>query len=434
MPASTGLLFDWRDPGAMDGGRFLADEFVNSQRPDFKPFLEELIGTQQFDDFITKRLYNAADAPDVKFFDQSIEAKKNRSKLKLKKVETPFLHAASAHRDLKQIDAIKPNRKKLPPPPYTYKTWPESLDESFYGVPRPIPGIITAEFDRRSALIAMLKEKHGKVDEARFPGSKNPSAEATAFVLFFITFSQVIGREWTALDKRHVVMFGRGYEESASGSSAAEGPWIPKVNPPWMAGENFSSFHSNFRPKDDTEVFVNNDDIKTDTCCDQDCTTNLCTNIGQVMDPSNFNPWAAVKTMTVNHQEEDKSPFQRSDLANYDACHNERSPKSPLCEETENEIVKARAIAIAQIDLGYYTLKMMHRRNLPSESITYKALIEACGRCGISHRATQLIEMMTQDVSQTFEFVPMCACVCAREYCVLSIQITINLFFLLLFF
>ena len=85
MPSSTGLLSSWRDPGAMDGGRFLADEFVNSQRPDFKPFLEELIGTQQFDDFVTHRLYNAADAPDVKFFDQSIEAKKNRSKLKLKK-------------------------------------------------------------------------------------------------------------------------------------------------------------------------------------------------------------------------------------------------------------------------------------------------------------------------------------------------------------
>jgi hypothetical protein len=414
MPSSTGLLSSWRDPGAMDGGRFLADEFVNSQRPDFKPFLEELIGTQQFDDFVTHRLYNAADAPDVKFFDQSIEAKKNRSKLKLKKVETPFVNAASAHRDLKQIDAIKPNKKNLPPPPYTYKTWPESFDESLYGVPRPIPGIITAEFDRRSALIAQLKEKHGIIDETRFPGSNNPSAEATAFVLFFVTFSQIIGQQWTSLEEQHHAMFGNildragDAESSISGTSASEGPWMPKVNPPWMAGDNFSLLHSNFRPQEKVEVVVQNED-QIDTCCDQDC-TNICTNIGQAIDPSKYNPWAAVKTVSNDRAETldsrestNQNPFQRSDFENYGVQVQqnevERTPKSPMCEETENEIVKARAIAVAQIDLGYNTLRMMRMRKLPTESITYKALIEACGRCGISHRATQLMEMMTQDVS-----------------------------------
>lgn len=40
---------------------------------------------------------------------------------------------------------------------------------------------------------------------------------------------------------------------------------------------------------------------------------------------------------------------------------------------------------------------MMRTRKLVSEAITYKSLIEACGRCGIAHRATQLLEMMTQD-------------------------------------
>jgi pentatricopeptide repeat protein len=49
------------------------------------------------------------------------------------------------------------------------------------------------------------------------------------------------------------------------------------------------------------------------------------------------------------------------------------------------------------LDLGVNTLKMMRIRKLASEAITYKSLIEACGRCGIAHRATQLLEMMTQD-------------------------------------
>ena len=48
-------------------------------------------------------------------------------------------------------------------------------------------------------------------------------------------------------------------------------------------------------------------------------------------------------------------------------------------------------------DLGVNTLKMMRLRKLASEAITYKSLIEACGRCGIAHRAAQLLEMMTQD-------------------------------------
>lgn len=40
---------------------------------------------------------------------------------------------------------------------------------------------------------------------------------------------------------------------------------------------------------------------------------------------------------------------------------------------------------------------MMRHRKLASEAIMYKSLIEACGRCGIAHRAAQLLEMMTQD-------------------------------------
>ena len=202
MPSTpTDVQSSWRGSDTIDSGRFNSAEFVQSQLPDFHPFLDELTMTQMMDDFVTRRMYNAGDAPDIKFFDQSIDAKRNRSKLKLKKKDTPFLHSANAHRDLKQIDAIKPNKANLPPRSrfdtsydmkrgaYTYPTWPESLDNSLYGKPRPIPSIITAEFDRRSALTAMLRSKHGSVEEGRLSGSSNPSPEATAFVLFFVSKS-----------------------------------------------------------------------------------------------------------------------------------------------------------------------------------------------------------------------------------------------------
>ena len=204
MPASpTDQESCWRDSTGpiLDSGRFKSAEFIQAQLPDFHPFLEELTMTQMFDDYVTRRMYNAGDAPDIKFFDQSVDAKKNRSKLTLKKKETPFLHSANAHRELKCVDAIQPNNTNLPLRSrfnttydmkqglYTYPTWPESLDESLYGKPRPIPKMITAEYDRRSALTAMLRAKHGNFEEGRLSGSNNPSPEATAFVLFFVSKS-----------------------------------------------------------------------------------------------------------------------------------------------------------------------------------------------------------------------------------------------------
>ena len=93
---------------------FSTSEFVASSSGEFRPFLEELAMTQQFDDFVTRRMYNASNEADIIFFDQSIDAKKNRSRRKFKKVDTPFLHSASAHRDLKLVQAVEPNAEDLP--------------------------------------------------------------------------------------------------------------------------------------------------------------------------------------------------------------------------------------------------------------------------------------------------------------------------------
>jgi len=273
---------------------------------------------------------------------------------------------------------------------YTYPIWPESFDESLYGKPRPIPKIITAEFDRRSALAAMLRAKHGIAEGGRLPGSNNPSPEATAFVLFFVTFSCTIGKEWTSLEQQRKLLEENMLDQYPDGvsiadSSVSEGPWKPKVNPPWMEGGNyFQSLHSTFRPVDppeniahSNEEIVHNDGPSNDYCA-PDC-TNLC--MGKAIDPSTFigTPWARNNTLPIQSE----GPMLYA--------------KSPSEEEREHEFEKARAIAKAQIDLGYNTLKMMRMRKLPTEPITFKTLIEACSRCGIAHRAQQLMEMMTQD-------------------------------------
>ena len=156
--------------------------------------------TQQFDDFITKRMFNAEKAPDVIFFDQSIEAKSNRSRRKFKKVDTPFLHSANAHRELKLVQAVEPSREGLnlaEGERYSpYQTWPLAFDESKFGTPRPIPKIISAEFDRQSTLRVIFRSQGGD-------GGCNPSPEATAFILFFLTFTKVIGKEFSKVEAKH---------------------------------------------------------------------------------------------------------------------------------------------------------------------------------------------------------------------------------------
>jgi hypothetical protein len=177
-------------------------EFVQSATSEFRPFLEELAMTQQFDDFVSKRMFDAKKAPDVIFFDQSIDAKKNRSRRKFKKVDTPFLHSASAHRDLKTVQAVEPTCEGLPPLPdgekYSpYTTWPVAFDEALFGTPRPIPKIISAEFDRQNALRAMFRSQAGG------DGGRNKSPEGTAFILFFWTFTKVIGKEFSKVEAKH---------------------------------------------------------------------------------------------------------------------------------------------------------------------------------------------------------------------------------------
>ncbi|KAL9180662.1 hypothetical protein ACHAXT_011115 [Thalassiosira profunda] len=282
----------WRGKEGMSRLRFGKDEFVLAAPSEFQPFLEELAITQQFDDFVTRKMHNADDAPDIKFFDQSIDAKKNRSKLRMKKKETPFLVSASAHRDLKQVKAVAPNAEGLPETKrkYLYETWPVGFDESLFGTPRPIPSIISAEFDRRTALRSMLRSKYGIVDDTR--GGRNRSPEATAFVLFFATFTSVIGKEMALVERKH----GVGPDDESSGPGIAR-----------------------------------------------------------------------------------------------------QGSKRQSLTDLGDDMEVARTIAKGQIDLGYHTLSLMRLRKLPPEPIIYKLLIQACGRCQVTHRASGLMEMLARD-------------------------------------
>eukprot|EP00549_Striatella_unipunctata_P022772 CAMPEP_0118707264 /NCGR_PEP_ID=MMETSP0800-20121206/21091_1 /TAXON_ID=210618 ORGANISM="Striatella unipunctata, Strain CCMP2910" /NCGR_SAMPLE_ID=MMETSP0800 /ASSEMBLY_ACC=CAM_ASM_000638 /LENGTH=592 /DNA_ID=CAMNT_0006610039 /DNA_START=272 /DNA_END=2047 /DNA_ORIENTATION=+ len=58
--------------GSYGGAGFRSKEFVQGQRHDMQQFLDELVGTQMFDDFVTKRLYGSGKS-DVMFFDMAVD-------------------------------------------------------------------------------------------------------------------------------------------------------------------------------------------------------------------------------------------------------------------------------------------------------------------------------------------------------------------------
>lgn len=138
--------------GSYGGAGFRSKEFIEAQRYDMREFLQQLVGTQMFDTFITKRLYGSGEA-DVTFFDmavdrflknaglfsnvdfggrlssgfkatmekptggrnQPIKKKPNTTtKVPVKRNEEPLLQSARIHRKLKTIVPPEPTGDGLP--------------------------------------------------------------------------------------------------------------------------------------------------------------------------------------------------------------------------------------------------------------------------------------------------------------------------------
>ena len=143
-------MFPSKETGTFGGAGFDSKAFLSSQKYEAKGFLSELMNTQLFDDFVTKRLYGSG-AADVLFFDQAIDKYiKNGYRLfnpsannpasvvsddgggklrpssassvmrliqkhrRNRRVKQPLLRSAAVHRKLKTIVPPEPSGTDLP--------------------------------------------------------------------------------------------------------------------------------------------------------------------------------------------------------------------------------------------------------------------------------------------------------------------------------
>jgi pentatricopeptide repeat protein len=79
----------------------------------------------------------------------------------------------------------------------------------------------------------------------------------------------------------------------------------------------------------------------------------------------------------------------------------EKSVKQPrerfLDSLTILQVEEAKATAKAQLGLAFEMLEIMRDRELKADPVTYRCLIDACGRCGDTDRATELLARMHED-------------------------------------
>ncbi|ORZ15755.1 AEX-3 domain-domain-containing protein [Absidia repens] len=71
---------------------FSKDAFLKHSDKDTRAYLSTMAGSQMFTQFITDRLNKSKNDPEILMFDEFIKLKRNRSKLKFVKEETPFLN------------------------------------------------------------------------------------------------------------------------------------------------------------------------------------------------------------------------------------------------------------------------------------------------------------------------------------------------------
>ena len=370
----TALLKDYRR--YLNENAFDRISFVASQKNENSPFYVEFTMTQHFDDFISRRIVSPGE-PDIIFFDQSIDAKLNRSKLKLRKIDTPMLHSAKAHRSLRHVDALLPFSADLDDNDsvfiYKYDTWPEVFEEALFCEPRPIPAMISAEFDRQAMLVNRLRadiEETVDEDLELFGGECDASPEVASYTTFIFTYSAFVATDWHEMKAQ---LGGFPSNERIEEVKECESDEIEAVDAP-------ISLAANDIDEDIANRFV--EDLTFGLV--QNCPEGGRKAITSTLIFVNGNPGNAYTRLVQN------TTLQMKKLHKGLVSRDTRTR-----EDLYAAVEESREVAVAQLDLAFETLRSMAHRDLAVDLDAYKSLMEACARCGDSKRATLIMNLIT---------------------------------------
>lgn len=423
--------------GSYGGAGFRSQEFLSSQRADVRSFLEEMVGSQMFDDFVTKRLYGSGEA-DISFFDTAVDRfVKNQSLLGRvaagsrnassgagnenqangpgKRIRNLFANRGGGGKNaggtslsedgengapLLQSARVKRKLKTIVPPEPCGMDLPEGTT--------PENALMVQASTERVVKEDMDDDGSESVISASTSSSRPVSAGPLYYhyPIFPDRFETELFGEPRPMSSAVTAEYDRQRENAGKFRQTANSAEnVPVQNTRRAAGQlggpvekpatsevtTFTVFFMAFTSvigKDlmavDNETLdqIDSKDIVSDYKREKSESENIADMVNDIVMDADL-----PATPTRKEKTERKPPTsQRSPVR-----HRFNDKLSTL------KIMEARETAKAELGIAFEMLKMMKERGLRADPEAYQCLIDACGRCGDTNLATQLLSRMHED-------------------------------------
>jgi len=302
-------------------------------------------------------------------------------------------------------ERINPAEKQLC---YTYPAFPSELNADLFGEPRPLPQAVMAEFDRQREDAAKFRRSasHGhkssknnhirKGHKTTTPkkDSAPVTAESATFTVFFMAFTAVVGADLLELsenepgkaDERTILSTYTHPTDAESSSDDDESLTTVEEE----AVENGGT------------AIVNDDADKVDGGKGEGKDESSVKTADSKDDGADDTSSDAVENDFMTPKTKNLKPTvdisEKEDTNNKEEGASKKPKKSRFRDKLSDlEIEEAKATARAQLGLCFEMLDMMKKRGLKADPDAFQYLIEACGRCGDTDRASNLLGRMHED-------------------------------------
>mmetsp|Transcript_27713 Transcript_27713/g.65095 ORF Transcript_27713/g.65095 Transcript_27713/m.65095 type:complete len:1192 (+) Transcript_27713:202-3777(+) len=393
--------------GNYGGAGFRSKEFVENQRLDMREFLEQFIGTQMYDNFVTKRLYGSGES-DVAFFDLAVdrflksagilsnvdvggrllqaagmsrststsningEARSSVSGRGYQKNTEPLLQSARVHRKLKTIVPPEPCQEGLPPMPHNgdvSMTFSEQSDEKSVGSASTSSRTSDAYKTVQDKAAEILNKSKLRYTYNTFPSEFREEYFSTPRPLSAAVLAEFDRQKKDAAQfrrKKPVLTSKNTRRNDYRDGSDPEKPPSPEV-------ATFTVFFMAFSAVVGKELMGMNPESD-----DEDEGKTILA--------------------TYSHASVDATDSETADSTALDSNQAEEGPKLRFRDSLNAlEIEEAKATGRAQLALAFEMLTMMKKRALRADPEAYQSLIDACGRVGDTKRASDLLARMHED-------------------------------------
>jgi len=405
--------------GSYGGAGFKSKQFLKLQRANRRLFLRELVNTQMFDEFITKRLYGSG-ASDVTFFDLAIDnllkaydseidrsfhpensnsltietsarpmsapgrgvRRFLRSRSGLEK-QKPLLMSSAVHRRLKTIVPPEPLGVGLP------LSGPQNASSGFYAQST------TADNDDENSIESKgSKETQSTAQSSPLTSFESPGSDDIPAMMH--SENKPSGMHMksnytypvfpTKLDDK---LFGKPRPLPAAILAEFERQKEHAVQ--FRKLNNNGKKESKDPAKSPEETTFTVFFMALSAVIGRDI-QKLSSSKHMVTSERNILATCGSFTDDDSIASEQKNLEQKFNEAT-------NSDQRPRFVESLNlsKIQEAKATANAQLELAFEILDIMKERGLSPGPVAYKCLIDACGRCGDTNAATELLTRMHDD-------------------------------------